>query len=89
MKKANVTTYYTHGELNYNGVSVERFDTLEEAERECIEVMKRLYSNGYSLNDRAIIRVDSLCIADEFMTIKTEHTMTTVLVVNKHCVEEE
>jgi hypothetical protein len=81
-------TYYTYGNADYNGLSADRFDTKEEAERDCIDRMKERKEAGFTVSDQAIIRVEWITIRDEFTTLKAQETKTTIETINKHYVED-
>lgn len=88
MQKGNITTYYLYGNTNYNGYSSDRFDTIEDAREACIDSMKETKEKGFTVSNKAIIRVEHIIISDEFAVLKKQETWTTVETINKHYVEE-
>ncbi len=88
MKKANTTTNFTYGDIGFNWTSVDRFETAEEAKTDCIESMKKEHSDGFTVTDRVIIRIDHVRIFDELMVISDQMTRTSIEIINKHCAEE-
>lgn len=82
-----MNTYYTHGEVDYNGLSIHKYEDQESAVEGCIDRMKRAKAQGYTVTDQAIIRVDTHTIRDEFYVLLTQETRTTVEIVNRNCAE--
>lgn len=87
--QATITTYYQYGNVNYNGVSIDRYDTLREAEEACIASMKRQKEGGYNVSDQAIIRVDWMKVYNDCGTVMEQTTKKTLEIIDKSNAEED
>lgn len=87
--KATINTYYQYGNVNYNGVSIDRYDTLREAEEACIASMKRQKESGYAVSDQAIIEVVWTKVYNDNETRMEQTTKRTLEIIDKSNAEEE
>lgn len=87
--KATITTYYQYGNVNYNGVSVDRYNSLREAEEACIASMKRQKEGGYNVSDQAIIEVVWTNVYNDNETVMEQTTKRTLEIIDKSNAEDE